>query len=413
MNRGIWIKRAIASVVAVVCLGFAWRALSDYYQQAPARLASNNAQASSPRPAGTFPPSRNPATRPTTNPAQKKLIARTQPAPSTAPVEREGRDVYRPYKPNDPFRIARATRHIDGPTDTVRTVVLSADKTKLVAGGNDRTVRLFDFASGKELRHFDGHTNFVRGVDISADATRIISCGEDHTIRLWDASTGDQLAELEGHQDAVIAVAFLSESQAISASADGTARIWDLEKETTIQRIDYQRRVCSMALCLPQNLLALGTHGGDVYLWDLKTRTQIRQLERAPGCIEALMIAGDGKKLAIVPAMQRFRIVEVETGKMLFEESQAEWERVWSAALSPDGKTLALGRGFQVIFYNLEIFKRHNTYLNPNGFVQALCFVPASPLLISAGGGMETKNGKWMRPWDDTIQIFTLPQPLP
>ena len=82
-------------------------------------------------------------------------------------------------------------------------------------------------------------------------------------------------------------------------------------------------------------------------------------------------------------------------------------------ALSPDGKTLALGRGFQVIFYNLQTFKRCKTYLNPNAYSQAMCFVPDGPLFINVGGGLLTKGGEWARPWDDTILIFTLPQPLP
>ncbi|HEV8378522.1 MAG TPA: WD40 repeat domain-containing protein [Tepidisphaeraceae bacterium] len=414
MNGRIWIKRAIAFVVAAVAVGFAWHSIADYYGlQSPPKATKPNAAA--PRPAASFLSSGKPPTRPTTNPARKPQIARVAPRPaSTEPVgEREGRDLHHGYDPRDPFRIARANRHIDGPTETVRAVALSRDKTKLVTGGNDRTVRLFDFASGKELRHFEGHTRFILGVDISPDNSRIISCGEDHTIRVWDANTGEQLAEME-HQDEVIATYFLSDpNQAISASSDGTARIWDIDKETTIQKIDYQRRVCSMAICLPANLLAVGTHVGDVYLWDLKTRTQIRQLDKVPSCIHALTISGDGKKLAILPTMEKFRIVEVATGKMLLEEPQAEWDRTWSAALTSDGQMLALGRGYQVILYDLQTFKRLKTYLNPNAFSQAMCFIPDSFNLIVAGGGFEQKGGEWMRPWDDTILIFNLPKPLP
>ena len=80
--------------------------------------------------------------------------------------------------------------------------------------------------------------------------------------------------------------------------------------------------------------------------------------------------------------------------------------------MTSDGNLLAVGRGFQVIFYDLQTFKRLKTYLNPNAYTQAMQFVPDGLQLIVAGGGMETNN-KWMRPWDDTILIFNLPRPLP
>jgi WD40 repeat protein len=412
MNWRIFIKRIIAFTLAVVCVGYAWYVFKQQYGEqtaSPQALQKQKSPVARPAAKPSFA-----STRPTTKPVRKPVVARAEPRASTEPVEREGRDMYHPPDPGNPFRMGRATRHIDGPTDTVRAVAISSDKKKLVVGGNDRTVRLFDFATGKELRHFEGHTAFILGVGFSPDASRIISCGEDHTIRVWDANTGEQIALLEEHQDDVIAAQFLSDPNlAVSASADGTARIWDIDKETTVKKIDYERRVCSMAVCLPQNLLVLGTHVGDVYLWDLKTRTQIRQLERVPSCIHSLVLSGDGKRLAILPVMMPFRIVDVATGKTLFVEAEDQWERVWCAALTSDGQTLALGRGFQVIFYNLQNFTRCKTYLNPNGFAQAMCFVPDGPLFVTAGGGMLTKNGEWMRPWEDMIQIWNLPQPLP
>ena len=77
-------------------------------------------------------------------------------------------------------------------------------------------------------------------------------------------------------------------------------------------------------------------------------------------------------------------------------------------------QSLVLGRGYQAILYELQTFKRLKTYLNPNAFTQAMCFVPDSTNLIVAGGGFEEKGGEeWMRPWDDTILIFDLPKPLP
>jgi len=409
MKGQIWIKRAIAASLALAAIGYAGYVYKQQFgtQQLappPIKRAAQAAKVPSPKP--------SPATRPTTTLVSRKLIA-TRPAPGKEPGETERIDPWHPSEPNDPFRITRATRHIDGPTDTVRAAALSRDKTKLVVGGNDRMIRLFDFASGKELHHFEGHTAFILGVDISSDGKRIISCGEDKTVRVWETDSGEQIAEME-HQGDVTGAAFLSDpNQAISTSRDGTACFWDIDKEKAIKKIDYQRHVCAMAVCLPANLAAIGTHNGAVYLWDLKTRSEIRRVETVPGCIVGLAFSADGKRLVIQPAMQRFRVVEVASGKTVFQEPQDQWDRVWSIALSADGNTLALGRGYQVIFWNLQTFERHKTYLNPNADAHAMCFVPDTAKFVVAGGGFEEKGGGWMRPWDDTILIFTLPQPLP
>jgi len=411
MNWRIWGKRVAAFSVAVLCVTYAWHVYKDqFWAQSDAEKEVKRLKAQQ-RVARVAPPSTRPATRP-----KKTFAARVEPA-STQRGEVAGRDPYHPHDPKDPFLIARATRHIDGPTDTARAVALSRDKTKLVVGGNDRTVRLFDFTTGKQLRSFEGHTAFILGVDISPSGKQVISCGEDHTIRVWDVATGDQVALLEEHQDDVIAVHFLSENEAVSASHDGTARIWDIDKETTIKKIDYQRRVCAMGLCLPQRLLAVGTHSGDVYLWDLQTRTQIRQFPSVSTCIKSLLISDDGKKLVVVPNSRPFVVFDVPTGKKLFQqplpEEEEEFEGAHSGALSGDGQTLALSQGLRVIFYNLQNFTQCKTYLNSNAYVQATSFVPDGPGFIIVGGGADSGDGTWIRPWDDIILIFTLPKPLP
>ena len=63
----------------------------------------------------------------------------------------------------------------------------------------------------------------------SPDGKRIVTASEDKTARLWDAATGKQIGEpLRGHEGAVMSAAFSPDGKRIvTASADNTARLWD------------------------------------------------------------------------------------------------------------------------------------------------------------------------------------------
>ena len=43
------------------------------------------------------------------------------------------------------------------------------------------------------------------GVAVTPDGTRAVSASDDKTLRVWDLATGKSLASLEGHTDTVLA----------------------------------------------------------------------------------------------------------------------------------------------------------------------------------------------------------------
>ena len=115
-------------------------------------------------------------------------------------------------------------------TNLVSSVTFGPDGTRRPAGPFDKTVRLWDVATGKTLRTLDGHTNLVSSVAFSPDGMRLASGSFDKTVRLWDVATGKSQPVLHGHLGIVSSVAWRAGGRfLVSSGSDGTMRVWGHE----------------------------------------------------------------------------------------------------------------------------------------------------------------------------------------
>ena len=120
-------------------------------------------------------------------------------------------------------------RTLAGHTHWVRSVALAPDGQLLASGSDDTTIRLWDVATGQLVRTLEGHTAGVKSVAFSPDGRLLASGGWDTTVRLWDATTGQLVRTLKGHTDSVFSVAFSPDGRLLaSGSLDNTVRLWGI-----------------------------------------------------------------------------------------------------------------------------------------------------------------------------------------
>lgn len=209
-------------------------------------------------------------------------------------------------------------RTLRGHTDYVSRLAFSPDGATLASTSRDGTVRLWDVASGNQRPNifFTAPNNpnptattpanspyWMTGLAFSPDGTLLAAGSVDRTVRVWNVASGVLERTLQGHTNWVLpnTLAFSPDGKTLASSGvDGTVRLWDpisgAERGTLT---DHGLQILGLAFAPDGSRIATTSdQGGSLVLWDTVTQ-QIAKRERlGQGVITALAYSHDGALLA-------------------------------------------------------------------------------------------------------------------
>eukprot|EP01052_Picozoa_sp_SAG31_P021259 SAG31_NODE_1635_length_7682_cov_5.457471_1_plen_494_part_10 len=134
--------------------------------------------------------------------------------------------------------LMQSTTTLQGHTSAVTSVCFSAGGETIVSGSNDKSVKIWDAATGECVQTLQGHTGVVRSVCFSAGGETIISGSWDQSVKIWDAAIGECVQTLQGHTGPVRSVCFSAGGEKIvSGSYDRSVKIWDAATGECVQTL--------------------------------------------------------------------------------------------------------------------------------------------------------------------------------
>lgn len=206
------------------------------------------------------------------------------------------------------------------------------------------------------VRTFRGHRDWIRSCSFDKDGRRALSASSDRTLVLWDVATGDAIRTLEGHSAAVFSQCFSGPNDnALSASLDRRLILWDLASGRPQRCLDGHRR--AIIHCSANAEGSTGLSASDdrqVLLWDLRSGDKIREF-RAPECWSSTcLLHPDGKRVVFGMNNGECTVVDIGSGATV-QSLRRHVTAVTDISLSGDGRrVLTAAMDGTVMLWDLE-----------------------------------------------------------
>jgi WD40 repeat protein len=298
----------------------------------------------------------------------------------------------------------------DIPAGRVRSVVvlpakshvepaLSPDGTRLLVGLQDRTARVWDTATGKQLHLLPGHEAPGPAAFFSSDGRRIASAGEqDRIVRIWDAETGELLEKLDDN-NAPAGLVYFNRSDDRILSIEGypsnALRLWDAAARKCLKVMRGHTNGAEFAAFSPDgSRIASGGLDRTVRLWDGRTGEALTSREGHRGALTAMTFSPDGSCVLSAAQDQTARLWDAKTGDPV-SVLHGHTGAITSAYYTPDGTkivTASVGDG-TVRIWDAQSAQTHGSLRGHQSFVYDVAFHPDGERVASAA-------------WDGTVRVW-------
>lgn len=229
-----------------------------------------------------------------------------------------------------------------GHEEWVRCVAYSADDRFFASGAWDNRVIIRSrpsYGVHVELRLPDR----VNTIAFTPDGGKILCGGYDRSISIWDVETGEQLDSLVGHTDSVHSIAVNpDDGDVVSGGTDRTLRVWPLGTPGAPPRVEVQDEpIRCVALSPDGHHIATGSWTGELILWDADGLRPLWRSSSHTNMINSFAFAPAGGRFVSCSDDRSVKVWGTESGDLVATLAGVDF--VMGTCFSPDGATLYTG----------------------------------------------------------------------
>jgi WD40 repeat protein len=170
----------------------------------------------------------------------------------------------------------RATLHADS---QVGSACVDPSGSRVVGLTEDGQIIAWRLDGTRELE-LAAHTRRTTSLECSVDGRLLVTGSFDRSARIWDAATGRQIAVLKHDEDVDDARFDATGTRVVTGSGGRELAIWDLTGTQQL-RLPQTGSVYSVAYDDERQLAVAGTYSGVVAVWDVAARLEFARFRHA------------------------------------------------------------------------------------------------------------------------------------
>lgn len=294
-------------------------------------------------------------------------------------------------------------RVISGHLGWVRSVAFDPSNAWFCTGSADRSIKIWDLASGRLKLTLTGHSGQVRGLAVSARQPYLFSAGDDKQVKCWDMEQNKVIRSFHGHLSGVYSLALHPTLDILmTGGRDSVCRVWDVRTKMQIHALSgHTDTVCSLFARGTDPQVVTGSSDSTIRLWDIRNGKTMVTLTHHKKSVRAMVVhpKEDCFVSASADSVKKFKLPR---GEFCCSMSTQQKSIVNAMAINEDGVLVSGGDDGNMTFWDWKSgrsFQRAQSVAQPGSLdceagIYALSFDITGSRLVSCEADKTIKMWK-------------------